>query len=300
MKYVFKKRPNDSFRQEEAPVNRYGGYSSRQQYENRKEKGSWWKHILFGVLLLVLLSFALLGIFALIQGDVFRADPTFDEGDDTTIKVPTQNELNQIVRAPEAVLGDLDSSLVTVEVLLEDDTSRLGSGFLVSEEGHAVCSSYLFSGGAKVKEIRVTAVDGIACTAQQAGVVEDMGLALICLDNSFGYAPVFGGNFSFAKRGETYYAAASNTRDFAGTALSGIVASTGSAIKVNVGENSMSVSVLFLDMTPNESIWGAPVVDLTGRVIGFCSHAARSPYGNLVGVVSIHAVYTVINEILGD
>lgn len=300
MKYVWKKQPNASSHEEDEPVNRYGGYSSRQQYENRKEKGLWWKRLLLGVLLLVLLSFAAVGVFALVQGDVLRPAPASDEGDDTTIKVPTQNELNQMVREPEKVLEDLDASLITVEAVLEDGTSRMGSGFLVSEEGYAVCSTYLFSGGAKIKEIRATAVEGITYTVQQEGVVEDMGLALIRLDSSLGYTPVSVGNFSFVKRGETYYAAASSTRDFAGTALSGIVASTGTTIKVKQDGNSTSVPVLFLDMTPNESIWGAPVVDLTGRVIGFCSHTAPSPYGDLVGVVSIHAVYTAVNEMLGD
>lgn len=300
MKYAWKKQPDAPFREGEEDVNRYGGYSSRQQYENRKEKGALWKRVLSGILLAVLISFAAVGIFAMIRGDVFPPDSEVDAKDDTTIKVPTQNELNQLIREPEKVLQDLDTALITVEAVLEDGTSRMGSGFLVSEDGYAVCSTYLFSGGAKVKEVRATAVEGISYTAYQEGIVEEMGLALIRLESNLGYSPVSVGNFSFVKRGETYYAAAANSRDFAGTALSGIVASTGSSIKVKMGENSTSVPVLFLDMTPNESIWGAPVVDLTGRVIGFCSHTARSPYGDLVGVVSIHAVYTAVNEMLGD
>ena len=287
--------------EEREEIKRYGGYDSRQQYEQRNTRVKrLWVVLSQSIILALLLFLAVMGVIALARGDFFPDRTVVDDGSGT-IKVPTKKELSEVIRTPEEALTEASISLVTAEVVLEDGSVRYGSGFLLSEDGFALCSDALLSGISPVREIRAHTVEGIAYSAVLEGTVPELGFALIRLEGAFGASPISVGNFTFVKRGETLYAAAaSNIREFRGTALSGIVASTGDSVKITVGDKSASVPVMFLDMAPNESIWGAPVVDLTGSAVGFCSPAVSSPYGDLVAVVSIHVVYTMVNEMLAD
>ena len=51
---------------------------------------------------------------------------------------------------------------------------------------------------------------------------------------------------------------------------------------------------------PPASLWGAPCIDEAGNTVGICTDAIESPYGSLTAVVSINAVYTLVNEMLGS
>ncbi len=286
---------------DEAEIKRYGGYSARMHYEQNKEKRKKrLRTLLQLVLILVLSVFAVFGAVSLIRGDFFRETAPNTSEDSNSIKVPTQQELSQIVWEPEKMLEEVDLSLVTVQLTAADGSRRFGSGFLIAED-YVLCSTTLIDAASSQCDISANTVEGIGYSASVEAVVNELGMALLRLDSSFGNSPVSVGNFSFVERGETLFVCApSNTKEFPGTALSGIAASTATTFKTDVNGKSTSVPVLFLDIAPNESVWGAPVVDVAGNVIGFCSHVVPSPFGDLIPVVSIHVVYTIVNEILGD
>ena len=254
-----------------------------------------------GAVLLVLLCLSALGVIALFQGDIFATEGDAPDEDANTIKVPTQQELSEVKRDADEMLEEVDLSLVTVELLLDDGSSRFGSGFFLSEDGYALCSTALLEKGDTVREMRAYTVEGISYPVSVEGKIDSLGFALIRLDGCFGSTPVSVGNFSFAQRGETFYAAPpASIKEFPGTAKAGIVSAKNQSVKVTLDGANVTVPVLTLDMTPNESLWGAPVTDAAGNAIGFVSHAISSPFGDMVNVVSIHVVYTMVNNLLGD
>ena len=56
--------------------------------------------------------------------------------------------------------------------------------------------------------------------------------------------------------------------------------------------------MLYLDFEPNETIYGAPVVNAYGAAVGFCTAKPASPYPDTSSVVPINIVYAVVNELL--
>lgn len=289
---------NKKEKEEQSRVKGYGGYSSRQEYEDGKKRRV--TSILQIAVLVVVLIFLILGAARLL--DWYRADDTVTPGGgDGAIKVPSQSDLSEAEKDATVMLREIDPSLVTLEVTLEDGSVRYGSGFLVSQDGYAVCSSRLFENASPEKEILGYTAEGMNYTVLLEGEIRELGFSLVRLEGNWGCTPVTVGNFAFLERGETLFAAASShLKEFPGTALSGVVASTGYSVKVEVEGSSHSVPVAFLDVTPNESLYGAPAVDLTGSVYGLCTHAVKSPYGNLTAVVSIHSIYTLINDMYSE
>lgn len=304
MKYKWNRNPDSAAvpSREEGEVRRWGGYSSRHQYEQRKRgKGSLWKPLVQTLVLLILLVFAVFGVIALFQGEIFVSEGSKSDDEANTIKVPTQQELGEVKREADEMMEEVELSLVTVELLLSDGSSRFGGGFFLSEDGYALCSTALFPDAAEIREIRAYTVDGITYPVSVEGKVEDLGFSLIRLEGCFGSAPVSVGNFSFAQRGETVYAVPPSTiKDFPGTAKTGIISSKTQKVKTDSEGNNTNVPVMAVDMVPNDSLWGAPVVDVMGNALGFVSHTVPSPFGNMTNVVSIHVVYTMVNNMLGD
>lgn len=289
---------NKKEKEEQPGVKGYGGYSSRRDYEdgNKRRLAS----ILHIAVLVVVLIFLILGAVRLL--DWYRTgEAVTPGGGDGAIKVPSQSDLSEAEKDATVMLREIDPSLVTLEVSLEDGTTRYGSGFLVSQDGYAVCSSALFENPASVKEILGYTAEGMNYAVLVEGDIPELGFSLVRLEGNYGCTPITVGNFAVLERGRTLFAAASShIEEFPGTALSGVVASTGYSVKVELESGFHSVPVAFLDITPNESLYGAPAVDLTGSVFGLCTHAIESPYGDLTPVVSIHAIYTLINDMYSE
>lgn len=277
----------------------WGGYTTRHQYEKTREKRKrTWLNGLFGALCFVLLFLSVFGVIGLVRGDFFPKSTTEGDGGET-VRVPTGSQLNGTAKDPEKMIRELEVSLVCVEAEREDGTLVYGSGFVISDDGYLITSASLMKEGNR-KNVKVY-IDGISYNATQAAIQENLGFALLRVESMYGLIPVSTGNFSFVERGETLFAVgASKADDFPGTALSGIVASVEASVLVNVGENEIKVPLAYLDIAPNPSLYGAPVVDNTGSVLGFCTDAITSPYGNLAVVVPVHTLYTLVNQMLGN
>ena len=273
-------------------VSGYGGYSARHEYEKGRKK----KRPLFAALqiavLALLLVFSCLGIIALIRGDFV---PKVDESDSGgTIKVPTQSELAETARPLKEIVSQVELSLITVEVQGADGTLRHGTGFFVSEDGYAVCSSYLVSGGG---DVTAYTSDGISVSAELKGIDETIGVALLRLPQEYQYTPIPVENSFFVERGKTLNAvSAHKPKVFYGTVAQGVVGSVGPAVQV--GKDGIYSNIIYLDIDMNKTLQGAVVVDESGAAVGFLTVALPTLHGNLVPVVPINIVYTVINDLL--
>lgn len=283
--------------EEQSGVSAFGGYSTRHEYEMRRNRGRRWKMTGLIALFVVLFVFSCFGILSLIRGDF--SPKKVDEGDEIgSIRVPTQSELNESQRKPEEMISQVELSLITLEVPLAEGGYRYGTGFMVSEDGYAVCAASLFQ---NASTSRVTAYTGagFSTTIQKMGVEETFGIALIRLSDSFLYTPLPSENSSFIARGQSLYIVPSQkTKLFYGTVTEAMVATVGPAVSLSDEWGSSHVNMIYLDKEANPSQYGAVVVDQSGAAVGFCTDAVNPPYPGLCAVVPIHSVYTLINDLL--
>lgn len=292
-------RKNEEY--SEAEAKRYGGYSSRLQYEKAKEKRrhGW---LLFLQIAFFVVFLAMVGVCIDAATGAFSSSSGEQSGGESggTVKVPTQSDLAQIVQDPEDMLEEVEYSLITVELQAPDGSRQYGTGFVISDQGHALCSSSLVS-DAFSGELRAYTADGLSYAVTLVETVEELGFSLLHLEDAFGMMTLSVGNFSFVERGETLYAVGSvYGREYYGTALSGIAASVGKTVQVTVHGKAVFVPVVFLDAQTNASLYGGPVVDVSGNAVAFCTHTVSSPYGDLVSAVSINVILSLVNDILGE
>ncbi len=279
----------------EEEIGSYGGYLTRHEYEKRREKTKkiWFRGLYIALVILLLMP-ATLGVISLARGDFFPEEEP-EAGGEGTIRVPSQAQLSQNPKEAQEALKNLEASLAAVEAVKKDGTVKYGSGFVISEEGYLICSASLAE---KDVSFLVHLTD-MNVTATLMGVQKDLGFALLKLDGAYGLSFVSVGNFSFVERGEGLTCVgAVYGNEFLGTALSGNVAVIGTPLRVGVGQSMVSVPVAFLSVPPNESLFGAPCIDEAGNTVGICTDVITSPYGDLTAVVSINAVYTLVNEML--
>ena len=294
---TMKNKPREE--KDRSGVSAFGGYSTRHEYEKRREKGRVFRVVAQVALCVFLLVFSCFGLLAVLRGDF---SPEKNEGGEGlgSIRVPTQSEISENQRTLSETISGLELSLITLEVPLEEGGYAYGTGFLVSEEGYAVCSASLLN---KVAGGRITAYTGMGFSSivEKIGVEDSIGVGLVRLSESFAYTPVATKNSAFATRGQTLYIVPSQkAKLFYGTVSSGLVASVGPTTALPGEFGASYVNMLYLDVTPNESQFGALVVDQSGSAVGFCTDSVAAPYPGLASVVPIHSVYTFVNNLLSE
>ncbi|MBE6713357.1 MAG: trypsin-like peptidase domain-containing protein [Ruminococcaceae bacterium] len=286
------KKAEENLPEEQGRVPGFGGYSTRHEYEKNREKKNPALLILQIVLLLVLVVFSCLGVISLIRGDFV---PEAKKGGSGSIKVPTQSELSETSRDMNMILGQVEQSLITVEVEAEDGSFRYGTGFIVDDYGHAVCSSTVLEGESPAKNVTAFTFDGISASAEIKGTDEQSGVALLLLPMEYQYIPISVENSFFVKRGETLRAvSARKAKSFYGTVAEGMVGTVGPGYVF--GKEEIYSNVIYLDIDVNPTLHGAVVVDDTGAAVGFLSGTIPLLYDTLAPVIPINIVYTMINE----
>lgn len=289
---------NKKFTSEEKTVS-YGGYSTRYDYEKSGEKKFTIKKTVKILAFLLLFSLSVVGVISMIRGEVFPEKG--NEGQNAgSIKVPTQEELAEKEKTVDQMLSHVEESLITLEVEGEDGTFRYGTGFLVSSEGHGVISASLL-GAAPYKNVTAYTGGGVVSSVTYLGTEASLGISVIRLESQYSYLPVTAENSSYVKRGETLFAVPSHkAKLFYGTVSDGTVASVGPPVRIGEEGYQMNVNMIYLNITPNASMYGSAVVDSTGAVVGFLTDAVAPPYEALSSVVPINMVYTVVNDILSQ
>lgn len=281
-----------------------GGYQTRHEMDRARgpKKGRTFAIGAAGAAILCVVVFAAIGVFALASGMLFRDGDGTGEGSGAgAIRVPTQSELLGSNRTPAECLDILDQSLLTLEIRRADGTSDFGTGFVISVDGYAVCSASLFEENVIPLGLTAHFDGGLSAEARFVGSSPDCGVALVKLGGEMEFVPVSAGNFDFVKRGETLLVAgAVYGKRFFGTAVEGMVASVGETVQAGKGESRFSVTVAYLDTATNPSLWGAPVTNDSGLVVGFCTGAVKNSFGDYAAIIPINAVYTLTNDILAN
>ncbi len=273
----------------------FGGYTTRHRYEQSREKKKRrrWR-IAYVALVVVLLIPAVFGVISLVRGDFFPKEKSPEQNG--TIRVPTGNQLNQTPKEPDQMIEEMGVSLAVVELERQDGTLSYASGFVISDDGFLLSS--LLPVQEEWKQIRVH-VEGISYTATVQGAKTELGFSVLKLSDALGLIPVTVGNFSFVKRGEELFCIGGvYGKEFLGTALSGMVSSIGPSVRVGEGESAHTVSLAYLDVSPNASVFGAPVTDAAGNTVGICVDLGPSAYGEYLTVLPINTIYTLVNEML--
>ena len=275
----------------------YGGYTTRHEFEKKRLSRRRLPIILLNLAFLTVLGvFAAIGVLSLVRGGTAPSteDPATGAGG---IRVPLQSSGDSQITVEKA-LADLAVSQVTVEISVAGSSPHYGSGFVISDEGYVVCSASLVKGA---PEVAVYFSDGTRALTKTVGMRESLGIALLKVEGVYEMFSISAGNSSFVERGEVLTIAGSvKKRVFYGTALSGIASTVGQTVTVTVGEKPVAVPVFFVDVKPNPTVFGAPVMEGKGKIVGFCTDAIASPYGEMAAVIPINTLYTVVNEILAD
>lgn len=293
----------------------FGGYAARESYERKREERKKVRSALatvgIVVLFLAVSALAVFGVVALARGDFSVSNDSDGVNHNGSITVPNQSQLNQRDRGIAEMLEDLSRSQCVVEVTLSDGTVRKGSGFVISDDGYAVCSAGLFSLEEETEttedepeepeERTVTSI--VTYTEESTYDVailvdkeDSLGLALVLMENKIKYSSVSNNTSAVLSRGEEVYVVGSTyQKEYQGTIVSGVASFVNATAKT---DDEREVSVFYIDCVPNESLFGAPVMNSQGNVVGFCTDAVDCPWSNMTAAIPISFVYAFVNEML--
>ena len=150
----------------------------------------------------------------------------------------------------------------------------VGSGFIVTAEGHIVTNSHVIE---KASKIHVVLNDGQRLLAEVVGRDTKTDLALLKVDAKDDLPYVAFGDSDEAKPGD-WVVAIGNPFGLGGTATTGIISARGRDINSGPYDDYLQI-----DAPINRGNSGGPLFDLSGRVIGV-NTAIFSPNGSNVGI----------------
>jgi putative serine protease PepD len=170
-------------------------------------------------------------------------------------------------RPPETLAGVVDRvmpSVVTIRAGGRAGTN-LGSGFVVSAEGHVVTNDHVVGDGATAP--MVTFHDGTTAPAEVIGRDPESDIAVIRVEQS-GIAPVQLGDSATIAVGDPVLAFGSPLA-LANTVTGGIVSAVDRTIRAgDTGEQVRYYAAIQTDAAVNQGNSGGPLVDAAGRVVG--------------------------------
>ena len=177
------------------------------------------------------------------------------------------------------------------------DRENLGSGVLVSPQGHVVTNYHLVEDAC---ELRVTFADKAEYAAEVVGVDESTDLAVvkIALDPDEGRSPVLLGNSTDVQTGE-WVLAVGNPLMLTSTVTAGIVSALGR--RVDVIEDEFQVEdFIQTDAAINPGNSGGALVNLRGELIGInTAIATHSGYNEGYGfAIPVNLMKRVIPDLI--
>lgn len=271
----------------------YGGFAARQTYEKGRRV---WQSALLVALFLLLFFLAAVGLVALARGDLFSRTEQEGQGGVGIVTVPTAN--NRYDSAESAVAA-AESALVTVEVRTADGSFHYGSGFILSQDGYAVCHASLFE-NVVVTSLSATISDGTSLDARLVSRMPDLGLAVIQLEDSYFYNTISLSSNNYVRRGQMVYGVGSVQRGvFEGLVLAGNAVSSGDTISVSFRGENRSVPVLYTSVPYDETLEGALLMASDGAAAGFLTSTIPGKGGGMAAVPVITLV-GLVNELLSD
>lgn len=279
----------------------YGGYTVRHEYE-AKARSSPFRLFLSRFVqpaaLLILTVLAIFGAVALARGEMFSKESP-EGGASGSLRLPQLTQEESETASIATHIKNLSHSQITV-VRASDENTVYASGFLVSDDGYAVCAASFLE---EIGTDRLGAYlnSGTYSAATLMGIREELGIALLKLEEAADFFAVPIGNSGFVQRGDTLYTVGSvRSKVFYGSTLAGVASSVSQPMALGSEADKKSVSVILVGNVPNDSVYGAPVISEAGVVVGFCTDAIVPEGRDQQVVIPINTVYTVVNEILAE
>ena len=196
----------------------------------------------------------------------------------TKQKIEVQAATNPFAGTP---LGDLFGGGATPGRPVTRESTSLGSGFIISDDGYIVTNNHVIAnpqrGSAPVGEITVTLSDRKEYPATLVGRDAASDLAVLKI-SARGLPFVKFGDSSRTRVGD-WVIAIGQPYGLGGTVTAGIV----SALHRNIGQGGAYDRYIQTDASINQGNSGGPMFDLNGNVIGI-NNAIFSPNGGSVGI----------------
>lgn len=284
--------PSDAHEPEKTGGNTatYGGFLERRRLENR-EKTPLWKTAFAVSFLLIVILLAVLGAIALFRGDFF---PVATENE-SIIKVPTQKSLEEKDLSSASVVDAAETGLVTVQVRTREKDVLYGTGFLLTDNGYAVCHASLFEAG-EPESITAYPTGQTAVSATHLATIEEWGIAVLRLSSEEPFCPLFFGNSSTVKRGQTVYAVGATKKNYYnGLALSAIITSVSGEMALEAGDKETVYPLFYSNCPYDETLDGAPVLDLKGNCVGVLTSTVPVRGGGMA-VIPVNALLGAVND----
>ena len=181
----------------------------------------------------------------------------------TTSEALTASEAFDKV-APAVVIVSV-SGVIDYSGIIPKETSGLGSGFIINEDGYILTNYHVIKGA---KEVVVTLSDGTDANAKVVNYDENQDVAMLKIsdDNIKVPAVVELGNSDALKPGEQVIAIGSPlSKEFGQTVTAGIVSATNRAVQTSSG---VELNLIQTDAAINPGNSGGPLVNTKGEVVG--------------------------------
>ena len=166
--------------------------------------------------------------------------------------------------APAVVIVSV-SGVIDYSGIIPKETSGIGSGFIINEEGYILTNYHVIKGA---KEVVVTLSDGRDVNAKVVNYDENQDVAMLKIsdDNIKVPAVVELGNSDALKPGEQVIAIGSPlSKEFGQTVTAGIVSATNRTVKTSSG---VELNLIQTDTAINPGNSGGPLVNTKGEVVG--------------------------------
>ncbi|MGI5247061.1 S1C family serine protease [Dactylosporangium sp. CA-139066] len=177
-------------------------------------------------------------------------------------------------RAPDSIAALVKKvlpSVVTISMRVGNGTS-LGSGFVVSSDGHVITNNHVVEGGNGSATIRFS--DATVATAKVVGNDAESDIAVLKIDTNGlpdgKLVPVQFGNSDQVQVGDPVVAVGAPL-GLTSTVTYGVVSYLDRPIRTSEGGESRYYSAIQTDAAVNQGNSGGPLFDAAGRVIGINS-----------------------------
>lgn len=177
-------------------------------------------------------------------------------------------------RPPESIAGLVKKvlpSVVTISVRVGNGTS-LGSGFVVSQDGHVITNNHVVEGGSGTATVRFS--DATVAPATVVGTDEESDIAVLKIDTNGlpdgKVVPVQFGNSDQVQVGDPVVAVGAPL-GLTSTVTYGVVSYLERPIRTSEGGTARYYAAIQTDAAVNQGNSGGPLFDAAGRVIGINS-----------------------------
>ena len=185
----------------------------------------------------------------------------------------TRNEIVQVDVSSQVtkVVEEISPAVVTITAVIPgtmtwwgptSDTTSMGSGVIVSEDGYILTNNHVISDG---REYYVELANGTVTQAKLVNADSFSDLAILKIEGTMP-AVARMGNSDLLKTGETVIAIGSPLGNFKNTVTVGVISGTGRFL--DSAKGYQMENLIQTDAAINQGNSGGPLVNLAGEVIG--------------------------------